>query len=121
MSERYFMGTEPKGPRPPRPGDQPIQLRREVDKYRPGARACIDIIDDLVDDYESLEVSDLDSIRHFAQHISRTIRQQILSEEKDNATIEDGFGGEWSAWCPRCGCKSMSVVRPGKVQCMWCG
>ena len=35
--------------------------------------------------------------------------------------IEDGFGSMWSAFCPRCGEKSMSVVRPGKVQCNNCG
>jgi len=42
-------------------------------------------------------------------------------EPKDNETIEDGFGSVWSAWCPECGKKTMSVVRPGKVQCNHCG
>ncbi len=37
------------------------------------------------------------------------------------ATIEDGFGSRWSAWCAMCGRKSMQVVRPGKVQCEFCG
>ena len=32
-------------------------------------------------------------------------------------TISDGFGSVWGAYCPTCGEKSMSVVRPGKVQC----
>lgn len=32
-------------------------------------------------------------------------------------TIEDGFGNSWGKQCPRCECLSMSVVRPGKVQC----
>ena len=31
--------------------------------------------------------------------------------------ISDDFGNTWSAYCPNCGNKSMSVVRPGKVQC----
>jgi hypothetical protein len=44
-----------------------------------------------------------------------------LKEPKDGSTIEDGFGSVWSAWCPECGKKSMSVVRPGKVQCNHCG
>jgi len=34
---------------------------------------------------------------------------------------EDGFGNMWVAWCPMCGRKSMCVVRPGKVQCEFCG
>lgn len=42
-------------------------------------------------------------------------------DEEDGDTIEDGFGSEWSAWCPKCGEKSMEVVRPGKVQCGNCG
>ena len=41
--------------------------------------------------------------------------------EDDNDTIGDGFGSEWSAWCPMCGEKSMEVVRPGKAQCGNCG
>jgi len=36
-------------------------------------------------------------------------------------TIDDGFGSVWSAWRPKCGQKSMAVVRPGKVQCNNCG
>ena len=44
-----------------------------------------------------------------------------LIEPKDDSTIEDGFGSCWSAWCPSCGNKSMSIVRPGKVQCNHCG
>lgn len=35
----------------------------------------------------------------------------------DHKTIEDGFGSSWSITCPHCGDDSMSVVRPGKVQC----
>lgn len=38
-----------------------------------------------------------------------------------NETIEDGFGSEWSAYCPTCKRKSMQIVRPGKVQCTYCG
>lgn len=37
--------------------------------------------------------------------------------KNDEKTIEDGFGNAWSITCPRCGDDSMSVVRPGKVQC----
>jgi len=43
-----------------------------------------------------------------------------LSED-DEDTIEDGFGSAWSAWCPKCGLRTMCVVRPGKVQCNYCG
>ena len=35
--------------------------------------------------------------------------------------ISDDFGGVWSAWCPTCGQRLMQVVRPGKVQCQFCG
>ena len=35
--------------------------------------------------------------------------------------IQDGLGSVWSAYCPVCKEKSMSVVRPGKVQCDNCG
>ena len=36
-------------------------------------------------------------------------------------TISDDCGSTWSATCPECGRKSMQVVRPGKVQCAYCG
>jgi hypothetical protein len=36
-------------------------------------------------------------------------------------TIEDGFGGVWSKRCPMCGRNGMQVMRPGKVQCRYCG
>ena len=38
----------------------------------------------------------------------------------DKNTISDGYV-KWSIWCPVCGCKTMQVVRPGKVQCINCG
>ncbi len=41
-------------------------------------------------------------------------------DPKDDCVIEDGFGSGWSAWCPMCGEESMSIVRPGKVQCNNC-
>ncbi len=40
---------------------------------------------------------------------------------RDDSTISDGHGSTWSAWCNRCGRKSMRVMRPGKVQCGECG
>lgn len=33
------------------------------------------------------------------------------------STLEDGFGNAWDSKCPTCGEESMSLVRPGKVQC----
>lgn len=39
----------------------------------------------------------------------------------DDQTIDDGFGSEWSIWCPMCGKDSMVVARPGHAQCMYCG
>jgi len=35
--------------------------------------------------------------------------------------VEDGFGSAVCAWCPKCGQKTMEVVRPGKFQCTNCG
>ena len=35
--------------------------------------------------------------------------------------IDDGFGNMWSKTCPECGKESMEIVRPGKVQCAYCG
>lgn len=78
-------------------------------------RDCIDLIEDCAD------MLDSDEIKEFAKDIILRIRQGILGEEEDDDIIEDGFGSEWSAWCPVCGRKSMSVVRPGKVQCNYCG
>ncbi len=36
-------------------------------------------------------------------------------------SISDDCGNTWSATCLECGRKSMHVVRPGKVQCAYCG
>ena len=43
-----------------------------------------------------------------------------LTDAEMKETISDGFGNEWSAYCPTCGQKSMQIVRPGKVQCGNC-
>ncbi|MFC1526862.1 hypothetical protein ACFL6X_08650 [Candidatus Latescibacterota bacterium] len=47
-------------------------------------------------------------------------RSEPEYEPLDNKEISDGSGAVWSAWCPRCGCRSMRVVRPGEVQCQHC-
>ena len=39
----------------------------------------------------------------------------------DSSYIEDGFGNSCSTICPDCHRHSMEVVRPGKVQCGFCG
>ena len=39
----------------------------------------------------------------------------------DQGFITDGEGNFWSRRCPSCGKDTMSVVRPGKVQCSECG
>ena len=49
------------------------------------------------------------------------LESQEVEGVADNDTIEDGFGSSWSIVCPMCGKKSMQVVRPGKVQCEYCG
>lgn len=35
-------------------------------------------------------------------------------------TISDGFGSEWSQWCPKCHMNSMVVMRPGEARCDIC-
>ena len=47
--------------------------------------------------------------------------QQDEWKPPDKDIVEDGFGSCWSAWCPMCRKKTMQVVRPGKVQCGYCG
>lgn len=44
-----------------------------------------------------------------------------LQEAAVTDTVSDGLGSVWSAYCPECKRKSMEVVRPGKVQCSFCG
>jgi len=45
----------------------------------------------------------------------------LIREHDSNDIIDDGFGNQWSAYCAMCGRKSMQIVRPGKVQCKYCG
>lgn len=68
-----------------------------------------DKINELVEAHNKLE----------AEYHSNKHPHPVLDERSDE-TIEDGFGSTWSAWCPKCGKKTMSVVRPGKVQCDNC-
>lgn len=44
-----------------------------------------------------------------------------MMNAENEKTIEDGFGSVWSLRCLDCGRNSMQVVRPGKVQCQYCG
>lgn len=43
----------------------------------------------------------------------------VVEKPKDEM-LDDGFGMECSPYCPDCGRKSMSIVRPGKFQCAVC-
>jgi len=47
--------------------------------------------------------------------------QDTATPPETAETIEDGFGSVWSRKCPECRRMSMEVVRPGKVQCVYCG
>jgi hypothetical protein len=40
---------------------------------------------------------------------------------KSIETVSDGFGSVWAKKCPDCDIGTMVVVRPGKVQCDYCG
>ena len=60
-----------------------------------------------------------------ADIIERVMRKlldgYVKIEKSAGPTIEDGFGNVWSAKCTKCGRISMQVVRPGKIQCGYCG
>lgn len=51
------------------------------------------------------------------------LEQKKCNEQKscNNQTITDGCGSFWSKKCLSCGRDSMQVMRPGKVQCEFCG
>lgn len=46
---------------------------------------------------------------------------EIVPCDNEEDTEEDGCGSVWSAFCPECNRKTISVVRPGKCQCDYCG
>ena len=52
---------------------------------------------------------------------SQRAKKKKSCDNGENDLVEDGFGSAWSAYCPECGKKSVSVVRPGKAQCSYCG
>ena len=56
----------------------------------------------------------------YNDYLSGLDLQEIYGDTAEE-TIEDGFGNAWSAYCPECGQKTVSIVRPGKVQCSKCG
>ena len=39
---------------------------------------------------------------------------------QDGCYIGDGFGGLWSTKCPRCGRKTIEIIRPGVARCVEC-
>lgn len=39
---------------------------------------------------------------------------------QDRGMVEDGFGCSCSAYCPKCGGKTMYVCRPGDIRCSNC-
>jgi len=61
------------------------------------------------------------------QCLKTTLAEILLELEiaderrREDDTISDGFGNAWDAICLNCGRRSMEVVRPGKVQCAYCG
>lgn len=57
---------------------------------------------------------------NFKVTIKPVLRQTDVSHSSGD-TIEDGFGGFWSKRCPMCSRNGMQVMRPGKVQCRYCG
>lgn len=55
------------------------------------------------------------------RHLLSAVDSVVGIKWPSSDTIEDGYGGAWSAWCPECGRKTMQIMRPGKVQCANCG
>ncbi len=55
----------------------------------------------------------------YEKAVNAILELATLTQLED--TIEDGFGGSWSAICAECEQRSMQIVRPGKVQCASCG
>lgn len=45
----------------------------------------------------------------------------ILKDLVDGKILYDGYGSMCSIYCPECGKKSMSIVKPGKFKCNECG
>jgi len=79
-------------------------LRREIEGLRDALRGTTEFLEDN-DEYP------------MEQHALRVAKAALAGKD----TIEDGFGSEWSAWCPMCKKKTMEIVRPGMVQCSECG
>ena len=66
-------------------------------------------------------IHDATCLACYPHSIASSVRHNWTPKEPkaapDDDLLDDGFGNRWSAWCPTCGQKSMSIVRPGKVQC----
>lgn len=73
-------------------------------------------------EYEQLQVIKPEYLQSYEES-GVTVERIAPPKRKVNKaeTISDGFGSEWSAYCNKCKQKTMSVVRPGKVQCSECG
>lgn len=59
--------------------------------------------------------------RRWKEETRRRRRRDVPAGSVESRTIDDGFGGYWAVECPMCGQATMTVVRPGKVQCTNCG
>ncbi len=71
-------------------------------------------------DFDDKEPLTLDP-RHFPRGY-RIIGETCIGEDRPKkGIIDDGFGNQWSSYCKKCGRRSMVVIRPGKVQCSYCG
>lgn len=61
-----------------------------------------------------------DILQQHNKEMQRLLQQTTVNHSSGD-TIEDGFGGVWSKRCLMCGRNGMQVMRPGKVQCRYCG
>ena len=59
-----------------------------------------------------------DFLRKIEDAHKRAVNSKLRFKSQE---ISDGFGSTWDKKCLECGRMSMEVVRPGKVQCGYCG
>lgn len=75
-----------------------------------------------------LHFCDQDDIENLGKFLSglyelaaEIMNQPDLIEDTNSEIIEDGFGNIWNSRCNECNRLSMQIIRPGKVQCSYCG
>ena len=69
-------------------------------------------------------ITEVDKIEEAPRKIANMLEDILtynLKKDINEIMIADSFGNMWSKRCPECKKMSMQIVRPGKVQCKYCG